>query len=311
MPLPHPPHPVGLPVGLLVGVLVATLAGCAGTPGSDAPGGRVRVVASTNVWGDIAAAVGGPHVEVTALVTGQGQEPHEFEATPRSALAVSRADVVVRNGGGYDDFVDPLISAHGQDATVLDAVRISGHENAPDLNEHVWYDVPSVQRVARRIAAVLGRQDPRHRASYERNLARLERSLTGLRAEEDRLRGGLRGRSVAVTEPVPLYLTQALGLTNRTPEAFTAGVEEGADVAPRTLQQTLALLSPGPGRVSAVIDNVQTAGPGTERLVTAARSAGVGVVGVRETLPPGRHYVGWLRETMRAIDRTVRRGGGR
>lgn len=45
---------------------------------------------------------------------------------------------------------------------------------------------------------------------------------------------------MAVTEPVPLYLTEACGLVNRTPSAFSEAVEEGEEVSPRTPSTTSA-----------------------------------------------------------------------
>ena len=46
-------------------VPVLALAGCAGTSGT-ADDGRLRVVASTDVWGDVVAQIGGSAVQVDA-----------------------------------------------------------------------------------------------------------------------------------------------------------------------------------------------------------------------------------------------------
>src|SRR5438874_13112443 len=92
----------------LVLVPVLALAACSGTS-SAANGGRIRVVASTDVWGDVVRQVGGSAVQVDSLIDDPDRDPHEYQADPRDQLAVSRAQLVVVNGGGYDDFLTQLL----------------------------------------------------------------------------------------------------------------------------------------------------------------------------------------------------------
>ncbi|NKX51483.1 zinc ABC transporter solute-binding protein, partial [Arthrobacter deserti] len=118
-------------------LLCLAAAGCApaGTGAGQAPGGaddaRISIVASTNVYGDIARTVGGDAVKVTSLITSPAQDPHSYEATARDKLAVSQADLVIENGGGYDSFLPVLVDDTGGDEGVLiNAVEVSGLESA-------------------------------------------------------------------------------------------------------------------------------------------------------------------------------------
>src|SRR5262245_53476653 len=107
-----------LAVGLAA---VVGLSGCAAVASGDS-GDRVRVVASTDVYGDIAATIAGDAADVTSLMTNPGQDPHSFEASAHSQLAVAKADILIENGGGYDDFMETLRSgSKNQRATVLNA----------------------------------------------------------------------------------------------------------------------------------------------------------------------------------------------
>src|SRR6478609_10695257 len=103
---------------------VLVLTGCAGG-GSPADDGRVKVVASTNVYGQIAEVVGGDAVDVTSIIDSAAQDPHSYEASAQDQLTVSRADLVIENGGGYDAFIDGLVHATGTEAQVLTAVEFS------------------------------------------------------------------------------------------------------------------------------------------------------------------------------------------
>jgi zinc/manganese transport system substrate-binding protein len=301
---------MGCPVRRLVALLAVaaaglTLAGCGGSAaGGASPSATVPVVASTDVWGDVVAAVGGSKVRVTSIIDNPSMDPHSFEATARTQLAVSRARVVVENGGGYDDFMGRLLEVAGSKATVIDAVAVSGKAAAAraagtELNEHVWYDLPSVGRVADRIAAALADADPGNAASFRANAAAFRAELDVLiaRAQADRPRTA--GAAVLVTEPLPDYLLEALGAVDRTPAAFSHAVENGDDVSPAVLRRTTELFSAH--AVTALIYNAQTADPQTAVVRRAAAAAHVAVVPVTETLPSGTDYLSWMRDNLDRI----------
>src|SRR5690349_20685825 len=102
------------------------LAGCSSGGDAAAAGSApLKVVASTDVWGDLAATIGGGKVQVTSIITSPDADPHTYEANTRNQLALSEATVVIENGGGYDDFVGRMLkSAKNSTATVLNAVTI-------------------------------------------------------------------------------------------------------------------------------------------------------------------------------------------
>jgi zinc/manganese transport system substrate-binding protein len=292
-------------LALLTGASLALLAGCGSSSDSadakSAPA-RVAVVASTNVWGDIARRVGGDRVDVTSVISDPDQDPHSYEADPQNQLALSKAKVVVENGGGYDDFVDRMLkSGHNDSAEVVNAVEVSGR-TAPkggELNEHVWYDIPTVAKVADRISAALAKADPGDAGAFEKNAAAFKARLAPLEAEEARIKKAHGGEGVAITEPVPLYMTEASGLVNRTPAQFSEAIEEGDDVSPRVLQENLALFSGK--KVKVLVYNEQTSGPQTEKAEAAAKAAGIPVVPVTETLPKGEDYLGWMTDNVDAL----------
>ncbi len=271
-----------------IAVLAATvlvLAGCAATP--TAEDGTVSIVASTNVYGDIAHTIGGDLVAVTSLIDGANQDPHSFEASAQDQLAISKADLVIENGGGYDDFVDTLVAASGNQPTVLNASEAFGL--ADGANEHLWYNLEATADFADDIAEALAALDPANAKTFEANADAFSDQLDAL---DERADGLGDGQSVAVTEPVPVYLLESAGLVNVTPEAFTEAIEEGGDVPPLALEETLALFTDN--AVTLLAYNDQTASPETERVRQAAEDAGIPVLNFTETLPDGQDYVSWM-----------------
>ena len=289
---------------------------------------RVAVVASTSVYGSIVEAIGGDLVEVTSIVSSVAQDPHAFEPSARDQLAVSRADLVVRNGGGYDAFVDALVDASGSSAPVLTAVDFSvewagdthdvgaadsapgadsvaeagrghDHDHPAGLNEHVWYEPRTVARLAAAIAAELSHLAPHGAATFDANAAAFDREIHGIEADLVALSAASGGIRIFATEPVPLALTRAAGLVDVAPAAFTAAVEDGRDVPPATLLEALALLDSGD--VALVVANAQTGGAETTAVLERAASAGIPVVEFTETLPDGRTYLSWMRSNVAAL----------
>lgn len=288
----------GLRLGLVLMVTAGALAGCSATT---AESDRLSIVASTNVYGSIAEAIAADHADVTSIIDSPAQDPHSFEASARVQLELSRADVVLDNGGGYDDFVGQLLAGTGNDAAVvISAVEVSGlTSDQVAANEHVWYDLDAVNRVATALADALERIDPAHASEYRGNLAQFEASIAELKSQVSTLADHHAGEAVLVTEPVPLYLLESAGFVNATPVELSTAIENGNGVPPAVLDRALTLLE---GKsVSLFVYNEQTAGPETTQLRAAAKRAGVPAVGVTETIPDGRDYVEWMGSIIRTI----------
>lgn len=272
-----------------IAVASLALAGCA-TPSVD--DGRVHVVASTNVYGSIAEAIGGDYVSVTSLIDSAAQDPHSFEASAQDRLAVAKSDLVIANGGGYDPFIDQLLDAASTDAVIVTAAEIAGLADA--ANEHLWYDFDAVELVAVEIAAQLSVTDLAHKDAFSANLRAF---LDELDALTESVEGTHAGETVAITEPVPLYLLERAGYSNVTPDAFSEAIEEGTDVAPAVLRDTLdAVVS-----ADLLAYNSQTASPETEQVRAAAEQSGVQTVEFTETLPEGQTYLSWMTTNVAAL----------
>ena len=305
--------------------LAAAAAACGSTASSgtsaaapSAAGPAVRVVASTNVYGSIVAAVGGDRVGVTSLIRSADADPHEYEATPADAAAVNEARLVVVNGGGYDEFATRLVDSAATKPTVVNVVDLSGLQtatatpaaggDAPEFNEHVWYSLPTVEKLADRLAADLAAADPAGAGTYTANAATFKGKVDGIEAKLAAIKSAHGGDKVAITEPVPLYLVQDAGLVDVTPAEFSEAVEEGTDPPAAVLAETLQLFT---GReVRALLPNVQTESPSTTQVERAATGAGIPVVPVTETLPAGvDDYVAWqtrqVDELAAALDKPV------
>jgi zinc/manganese transport system substrate-binding protein len=280
-----------------VAIGLAALTGCApdGSPHPNA----ATVVASTDVWGSVASAVAGRHDRVKSILAGAMVDPHTYQASPTDAAAIIDAALVVFNGGGYDGWVDDVLSKH-QTIKPVDAFSFlpnAGDEDPP--NEHVFYDLTVAKVVASTIADRLAAVEPGNGADYRANAAAFCRAVDAIANSEHALASTYPNTSVIATEPVAYYLLQASGLVNRTPPAFSQANENGTDPSPADMAYVLDLVNHR--QVAAVLINPQTSTPAINSLQDAARRAGVPVTEVTETLPNGTDYLTWQRNTVNQL----------
>lgn len=275
---------------------VLALSGCASPTEPDS--GKFQVVASTNVWGDIAKTVGGDLVEVTSIIDDANKDPHSYEATARDQLAVEKADLIIANGGGYDDFIEKLSEAAGN----KNMFRVSSAVTAVawQENEHLWYSISAVGEATYALAETLGALDPNNSAAYLTNADQLVEGLTGIAAMYGEVRKLTEGYTYFGTEPLAVWLMEDLGFVNKTPDEFAEAIENETDVPPSVMKESLDLIRGG--EVKYLVINAQTQNSQVQQIVDAARDAGVRAVMLSEVLPKGTPYVEWMGNNLITLD---------
>ena len=165
--------------------LATSSAGCGSTSTTDA---RLTVVASTTVFADMVASVGGGLVSVTSLVP-KSADVHTFEPRPADMKAVASASLLVMNGLGLDDWMERMITNAAPEGTPvvklaenLPGVELLPGETEDTQNPHLWLDVKYAQLYADRIAAALSQVDPAHAADYDSSAAAYVQELEELDA---------------------------------------------------------------------------------------------------------------------------------
>ncbi|KAA2262344.1 metal ABC transporter substrate-binding protein [Solihabitans fulvus] len=275
--------------GLAIGALV--LSGCGGASQDTASNGKIKVVASTNVWGSVAQAIGGDAVEVKSLIEDPSADPHSYDSKPTDAVALNDAKVAIYNGGGYDEFFTKLLGSAGKDAKKIAAFDLSGKPAGG--NEHVWYDLTTVRKVADSVAEQLTAVAPDKKDTFAGNAKEFDGKLDALLGKAKQLGVDHPGSKAVVTEPVPDYLLAASGVQDVTPAEFAKAIEQQTDPSAAAVAQTGDLIA---GRqVAVLVNNTQTESTITRQLTDKAGTARVPVVGVTETLPAGvAGYLDWM-----------------
>lgn len=291
-------------VGATTSAQAANVNAATGTaPVASAP---ANVVAAENFYGNLVEQLGGRAANVYSVLSNPDQDPHSFEASPKVARSLSRADLVVYNGADYDPWIGKLLSAspHGGRVEIVAATLIG--KKAGD-NPHLWYDPATMPAVAKAISAYLTQRDPANTALYQQRLSHFLNSLQAIDAKIASLRGRYQGTKVSATEPVFGYMAEALGLDMQN-ERFQLAVMNGAEPSASDIAQFENGLKSKQIRV--LIYNAQTSDQMSRRLLSLAKRSGTPVVPVTETEPAGKNYQQWMLDQLNLLDKALAQQAG-
>jgi len=209
----------------LAPILLVLLAACGGgvpasTGGSSGSGATVGVVTTSTVFADLVRNVGGDRVTVASLVPA-GSVVETYQAKPDDLRAVATSDLIVMNGLGLDDWLEPTISAASTGAPILrlaeqlPGVELLAGEEPGTQNPHLWLDVTYARGYVARIGAALAAADPAGAAAYAAGVAAYDARLAELdawvRTQIESIPPANR-RVVMYHEAFP-YFARAYGLT--------------------------------------------------------------------------------------------------
>lgn len=281
---------MGLPSGNAVAASAAT--------------GVINAIGIENQYADVISQIGGKYVQVTAIETDPNTDPHTFEANPKVASQIASADLIVKNGVGYDAWADKIIAASPNGKRkVIDVQHLLG---LPDStrNPHLWYDPKTMPAVAKAIAADLAALQPAQAEYFQANAKRFDASLKPWLAEIESFKAHYGKTPVAVTEPVGDYMLQAAGTDIATPFSLEAAIMNGTDPSPQDVSTQNKLFTDH--KVKVFVYNQQVTDALTQSFLKLARENGVPVVGVYETMPtPGFNYQSWMLAEVKALRNAV------
>jgi zinc/manganese transport system substrate-binding protein len=140
----------------------------------------LRVVASFSILADLVANVGGPDVEVHALV-GRDADAHVFQPAPADVKRVAQADLVVVNGLHYEGWLTRLVQTAGFKGPVLVCSDgLTPRRTGADPDPHAWQDLASAHHYVARIRDTLVQARPAQADALRRRAAEYTAQIDAL-----------------------------------------------------------------------------------------------------------------------------------
>lgn len=200
-----------------------------------AEGEKLRVVATTNIVGDVVRRVAGDAIDLAQLLP-PGADPHSYQARPDDLRALNQAHVIFVNGLHLEEAMAPVLENLDSGAPVIavntgvktlefDGEHAAEHADGAaaeaadhhhgDVDPHTWMDVRNVAHWVENITAVLSALDPAHAALFADNAATYTAELTALHQEIEAAMAAIpAAQRKVVTDHNNLgYLADAYGLS--------------------------------------------------------------------------------------------------
>ncbi|WP_149538374.1 metal ABC transporter solute-binding protein, Zn/Mn family [Siccirubricoccus phaeus] len=198
---------------------------------------RPLALASFSILGDLLSQVAGDAMDIRALIRPE-MDAHHFQPRPSDAEALRGAALVLRNGLGFEPWLDRLLRSTfyrgvvvtaTEGLTPLQGVDGHGHGHAgPD--PHAWQDVRNALRYVASIRAGLAAADPPRAADYAARATAYAARLEALDAwVRQRIAAVPEARRVMVTTHEAFgYFAAAYGVRVLAPEGVGGASQPSA-----------------------------------------------------------------------------------
>lgn len=278
-------HPSPLAAIAATALAGSVLAGCS-SESNDASGSDM--IATTNVWADVASAVTGEDVD--AIITGDAVDPHHYEPSAKDLSRIKEADTVVANGGAYDA---ALYTAAEQDRIIYAIPLLDDHEHAHDHAhmpnsldelEHAWFAPEKVLQVAEDIADRTGGDA----SDVKQRIGDIQSKLNAVPHVH-----------IGMTETIAAGLVWGTELHDITPEEYVKASLNHQEPSAAAVAAFLEQIERG--ELDMLFVNPQSTNSATQRLADAAKAHNVPVVEIRETPPAGQNFLDYFEEIVGQI----------
>lgn len=294
-------------------------------PGLAAAQGKLKIVASFSILGDIAREIGGARVDVATLV-GANADAHVYTATPADAKALGEARLIVLNGLKFEGWLDRLVKTSGAKGIAVVATKgitplmaegghahdhdhkgskdNKGHDHGVEPDPHAWQNVANVKIYAANIRDGLIAADKAGQAEYEANTAAYLQKLDALDAE---IRSALtkipqKDRKIITGHDAFGYFSRAYGVRFIAPKGVSTEAEASAKDVAAVIRQAKA------EKIKAIFIESITNPKLSEQI---ARETGARLGGrlysdaLSEPSGPAGTYIEMMRHNIRAITQAL------
>ena len=273
----------------LMGMIMLLASACSNKKGAKTNSDKVSIVTTTNVYADIAKNVVGNYGSVQAIVKNSATDPHDFEPTTADAKELTKANIIVANGLGYDTWMNKLASSVSK-KPVLVGEDLMGLKKGD--NPHIWYDLDMPTKYVNYLVKRLSKLDKKHAAYFKENgdkyLAKVAKIKQIAKSTDKK-----NNKPVFVSEPVFDYGLEEAGYKIGDKE-FEEAIENGTDPSPKTINKMTNEIKDK--KIAFFVNNTQASSSTVKTFVKLAKENGVPVLNVRETIPNHMTYLDWMRE---------------
>lgn len=200
---------------------------------------KIQVVTSFSILEDLVKNMGGPHVQVTNLVS-RNSDAHMYQPKPSDTVALTKADLVVFNGLGFEGWMTRLIENSGyKNKKLIASLGVDEISNDNEPDPHAWQSFKNIRIYINNISNSLISIKPEHSKSFmqfkQQYLAGLEALEASLTSEIDKI--PLKQRIVVTSHDAFGYLGREFDIQFLAPVGLSIEVEASAEDVATVIDQ--------------------------------------------------------------------------
>ncbi|TCP70196.1 metal ABC transporter substrate-binding protein [Baia soyae] len=211
-------------------LFLTSVIGCSSKESKDSTNqnGSVSIVTTLYPLEDFAKKIGGSHVQVTNIVPA-GTEAHDFEPSAKDLAKLSKANIFLYHGSGFESWTEKAASNLGKNKTKIvnaseglaseevskESETKGEHDHEHDhkgMDPHVWLDPTLAKKESRKIYDALVSADPTHKEEYTKNFAELEKQFDQLDGEFQMMAKKATKKEFVTSHAAFSYLAHRYGL---------------------------------------------------------------------------------------------------
>lgn len=174
------------------------------------------VISTNTIVADFVRTIAGDAIETSCLLP-PGVDPHSYEPKPTDIRLVARADLIVANGLGFENWINKLVENSGFHgpvqiaATGVPPLYTAGGE----IDPHAWHDLANARRYVENIRDALARLLPAEADEFSRRARAYLAELDALQTYTLNQIGALppERRKLVTSHDAFGYFAHAYGLT--------------------------------------------------------------------------------------------------
>lgn len=257
---------------------------------------QITIVAAESLYGELAQEIGKDIVQVKSIISNPSFDPHLFAVSPKVTRAITKAQIIIYNGAGYDPWMEQIltIATNKKNKMIINVADLAAINTSVNPNPHLWYRPDVLSKVAVTIAEKINNTPGMTdllRKKVNENLAEFKKQNDRIMFKLKTMRAKYSGIAVTATEPVYNYTLEAIGLKILGLD-LQWNIMNDAELSPIILANYQSLLINH--KVQLLFYNKQVVNQVTKNLLNLARKYKIRLVGISETIPPNMNVYEWL-----------------
>lgn len=201
--------------------------------------GKIKIYTSIYPLYDFAKKVGGDKVEVTNLVPA-GTEPHDWEISTSDIVNLEKADMLIYNGAGIENWTDKVIDTlenkdivYVKTSEGLDIHKAVGKSNSSkddghshgNFDPHTWLSIKNAKKEMENIKDALIKHDSENAKYYEDNYEKYAKKFDELDKKYTDTLDPIKNKTIIVAHEAFGYLCSEYDINQEGIEGLTPDSE--------------------------------------------------------------------------------------